>query len=98
MLSKDYLMRLGKFGRRQRRALPLVLPPCRPQTTNGPAASRCIRIPSGRAQAKLDALKDKARHEKKGAVVYIHTAEFVHARVLLAAGFALCFGESIYLT
>jgi hypothetical protein len=28
----------------------------------------------------------------------IHTAEFVHVLVLLAAGFALCFGESINLT
>jgi hypothetical protein len=28
----------------------------------------------------------------------IHTAAFVHALVLLAAGFALCFGESINLT
>ena len=27
-----------------------------------------------------------------------HTAEFVHVLVLLAAGFALCFGESINLT
>jgi hypothetical protein len=29
---------------------------------------------------------------------YIHTAAFVHALVLLAAGFSLCFGESINLT
>ena len=28
----------------------------------------------------------------------IHTAAFVHVLVLLAAGFALCFGESINLT
>ena len=28
----------------------------------------------------------------------IHSAEFVHVLVLLAAGFALCFGESINLT
>ena len=28
----------------------------------------------------------------------IHTAAFVHALVLLAAGFALCFGESMNLT
>jgi hypothetical protein len=28
----------------------------------------------------------------------IHIAAFVHALVLLAAGFALCFGESINLT
>jgi hypothetical protein len=28
----------------------------------------------------------------------MHTAAFVHVLVLLAAGFALCFGESIKLT
>ena len=28
----------------------------------------------------------------------IHTAEYVHVLVLLAAGYALCFGESINLT
>ena len=28
----------------------------------------------------------------------IHTAAFVHVLVLLAAGFSLCFGESINLT
>ena len=31
-------------------------------------------------------------------VVLIHTAAFVHVLVLLAAGFALCFGDSINLT
>ena len=32
------------------------------------------------------------------AVLAIHTAAFVHVLVLLAAGFALCFGKSINLT
>ena len=33
-----------------------------------------------------------------GGILAIHTAAFVHVLVLLAAGFALCFGESINLT
>jgi hypothetical protein len=35
---------------------------------------------------------------KPGGALAIHTAEFVHVLVLLAAGFALCFGERINLT
>ena len=34
----------------------------------------------------------------RGTPLAIHTAAFVHVLVLLAAGFALCFGESINLT
>jgi hypothetical protein len=41
-----------------------------------------------------------ARRQKRDghSPLSIHTAVFVHSFVLLAAGFALCFGESIYLT
>ena len=38
------------------------------------------------------------KNRKGHSPLAIHTAEFVHVLVLLAAGFALCFGESINLT
>jgi hypothetical protein len=38
----------------------------------------------------------RARVNVTGCICAVPTAAFVHVLVLLAAGFALCFGESIY--
>ena len=45
-----------------------------------------------------DSFFARCQNREKHSPLAIHTAEFVHVLVLLAAGFALCFGESINLT
>ena len=38
------------------------------------------------------------KDNRENCALIVYTAAFVHVLVLLAAGFALCFGESINLT
>jgi hypothetical protein len=45
-----------------------------------------------------DSLSARCQNREGHSPLAINTAAFVHALVLLAAGFALCFGESINLT
>jgi hypothetical protein len=45
-----------------------------------------------------DSFSARCQNREGHSPLAIHTSEFVHVLVLLAAGFALCFGESIYLT
>ena len=45
-----------------------------------------------------DSFSARCQNQEGHSPLAIHTAEFVHVLVLLAAGFALCFGESINLT
>jgi hypothetical protein len=45
-----------------------------------------------------DSFSARCQNREGHSPLAIHTAAFVHVLVLLAAGFALCFGESINLT
>jgi hypothetical protein len=45
-----------------------------------------------------DSFSARCQNREGQSPLAIHTAAFVHVLVLLAAGFALCFGESINLT
>jgi hypothetical protein len=45
-----------------------------------------------------DSFSVRCQNREGHSPLAIHTAEFVHVLVLLAAGFALCFGESTNLT
>jgi hypothetical protein len=45
-----------------------------------------------------DSFSARCQNREGHCPLAIHTAAFVHVLVLLAAGFALCFGESINLT
>jgi hypothetical protein len=45
-----------------------------------------------------DSFSARCQNREGHSLLAIHTAAFVHVLVLLAAGFALCFGESINLT
>jgi hypothetical protein len=46
----------------------------------------------------IDSFSARCQNREGLSPLTIHSAEFVHVLVLLAAGFALCFGESINLT
>ena len=50
------------------------------------------------AYPDTDSFSARCQNRERRSPLAIHTAAFVHVFVLLAAGFALCFGESINLT
>jgi hypothetical protein len=50
------------------------------------------------AATDTDSFSARCQNREGHSPLAIHTAAFVHVLVLLAAGFALCFGESINLT
>jgi hypothetical protein len=69
-----------------------------PRRTTGALVG--VRVPSKTPITRSSSwlFSDRCQNREEHSSLAIHTAAFVHALVLLAAGLALCYGESINLT